>query len=126
MKNKLRTITIGNQPYVYRLSMHIMNGTCTSQLKVFAEDSKLHPLIIYIRTWDDPIAGCPLQTGFLLYNMATGTESLYNLNHPQRVREWIEYGVINGWDGTQQIEILDGVAAMREMGYEMDKLLPLT
>jgi hypothetical protein len=122
MKNKLRSITVRQLEFSYVINSAIQGEACTMELKVFRRSSKLHPLLIQIKTWDDPIAGCPLNSGFILRNSITGEEAAYNLNHPKRVREWIEYGIECGWDGTQAIEIKDGLDVMQKMGYDAARL----
>ncbi|SFF31849.1 hypothetical protein SAMN04487969_12555 [Paenibacillus algorifonticola] len=123
MKNKLRDISIDGVDYKYTLSMRVENQTCLHELKIFLKESKIHPFQILIRTWDDPIIGCPLNSGFILANdKHSMPKEAYNLNHPKRVREWILYGLSCGWNGSKTIVIKDGLAAMQEMGYEIDRI----
>ncbi|KQO18398.1 hypothetical protein ASF12_07250 [Paenibacillus sp. Leaf72] len=123
MKNKLRSISIDGVDYKYTLSMRVESQTCMHELKIYLKDSKIHPLHIRIRTWDDPIAGCPLNSGFILANNSNNMpEENYNLNHPKRVREWLLYGLSCGWTGTKMLVIEDGLAAMKEMGYEIERI----
>ncbi|MEK3767725.1 hypothetical protein NSQ91_13675 [Paenibacillus sp. FSL R7-0048] len=122
MKKKLRSITLRELEYSYILGMRIHDERSLLELKIYHKNVKLHPLRIQLLTWDDPIAGCPLNTGYLLQNHKKGFEDVYNLNHPQRIREWIEYGTAKGWDGTRTIEIINGLDAMQEMGYDITSL----
>ncbi|WP_341280795.1 hypothetical protein [Paenibacillus sp. FSL H8-0537] len=124
MSNKLRSIAIEGVDYKYTLLMRVEGQTCVHELKIFLKESKINPMHIRIRTWDDPIAGCPLNSGFILANNRNNMpDEVYNLNHPRRVREWILYGLSSGWwDGSKTVVIEDGLAAMMEMGYEIERI----
>ncbi|MBT2293684.1 hypothetical protein J7E73_32250 [Paenibacillus albidus] len=124
MKNKLRTITVDEVIYAYKLEMRIADRMCINELRVFRKELKVHPLNISILTWDDPIMGSPLNTGIVLGHAGCPKGEVYNLNYPKRIREWILYGQSLGWDGSQTVEVEDGLAAMRTIGYFTAALEP--
>ncbi|WP_145046675.1 hypothetical protein [Paenibacillus xylanexedens] len=124
MKKKLRSIVIGGQTFKYIITARVVNNTAKLELKVFNDGSKTHALYVQFHTWDDAIVGYVLNTGVLLFNHRTGVKENYNLNHPARIRQWIEIAVQQGWDGTTNYDIEDGLKELEQLGFEVEWLRP--
>ncbi|MED4732051.1 hypothetical protein P9597_28770 [Aneurinibacillus migulanus] len=122
MKKKTRKITVEGCTYGYLISSKYTDGQSISTLKIFLGEKKSDALLIYFRTWDDPLSGSPLNTGIKLHNKISNLTENYNLNHPRNVRAWILYGIKHGWAGKTQLVIEDGLSALNEMGYETQSL----
>ncbi|BFH61855.1 hypothetical protein PAJ34TS1_24470 [Paenibacillus azoreducens] len=73
-------------------------------------------------TWDDPIAGSPLLTGVHLKNKETNDVVNYNLHYPKTIRNFILYGLNNGWTGHNIIEFQDGLEIMSKIGYDVSRI----
>lgn len=124
MKKKIRMINIDENTYVYVLKDSYQSEQWQILLKVTLQNQKNLALVYHFATWDDAIVGCPLLTGIELYHSKEQEKILYNLNHPIRVRELIEYGLYHKWTGEQTVEYTDGLNVLKHMGYDSDMLRP--
>ena len=128
MKRKLRKIVIEKLEYLYSVIDKYHSGTETNTLrvKVFLNGQKKTPLIIDFLTFDDYYMGQPLNSGIDLINKITNTFDKVNINEPKYIRELILQGQKNGWIGSNKMEIQNGLEYLTELGYDIDKLKPLT
>lgn len=124
MKKKIRTIIINEHTYIYVLKDSYQNEQCQILLKITLQNQKNLALVYHFTTWDDAIAGCPLLTGIELYHRKKQKKILYNLNHPTKVRELIEYGLCHKWTGEQTVEYKDGLNVLKYIGYDSDIVRP--
>ncbi|MGV7116055.1 hypothetical protein [Paenibacillus kyungheensis] len=125
MKKKTRTITVKEKTYIYTLKDSYQNQQWEVHLKITLQNQKNDALAFHFTTKDDVIAGCPLLTGITLYHRIQKEEVVYNLNHPVRVKELIEYGLVHQWTGEQTIVHEDGITVLNHIGYDSDVLRPL-
>ena len=91
-------------------------------LKIFLEGYKKTPLTVIFSTLLDPITGNPFFMGINLYNKTTKSEENVNINLPSFVRKFLLYGQEVGWNGTNQIDSLDGVIILKKWGYDTSKI----
>ncbi|MDR3026185.1 hypothetical protein [Chryseobacterium sp.] len=126
MKNKLRKIIINNIEYLYSVTdqFHAETETNTLTVKVFLSGQKTTPLIIKFLTVDDYMMGQPLKSGVKLVNKMTGSEDEINLNEPKYIKMLVLLGLQKGWEGSNSIEIQNGLHYLNELGFETDKLIP--
>ena len=90
-------------------------------LTAYLADKKLAPLLMSFTTWDDAIAGSPLNTGWRFELMSV------NLNRPRFVAELIRAARKRGWQPEttrQPLAIDDGLAVLVELGYNAEVLRP--
>ncbi|MCP1427461.1 hypothetical protein ABIC86_000385 [Paenibacillus sp. DS2363] len=45
--------------------------------------------------------------------------SLHPLDHPTRVREWIEWAIDHGWTEGGAYQVEDGLGELEQLGYEV-------
>jgi hypothetical protein len=90
-------------------------------LTAYLADKKLAPLLMSFTTWDDAIAGNPLNTGWPFELMSV------NLNRPRFVAELIRAARNGGWRpeiARRPFTVDDGVAVLVELGYDANVLRP--
>ena len=90
-------------------------------LTAYLADKKLAPLLMSFTTWDDAIAGSPLNTGWPFELMSV------NLNRPRFVAELIRAARNRGWrpeTARRPFTVDDGLAVLVELGYEANVLRP--
>jgi len=90
-------------------------------LTAFLADKKLAPLLISFTTWDDAVAGNPLNTGWRFELMSV------NLNRPRFIAELIRAARKRGWrpeTARQPLAIDDGLAMLEGLGYNAGVLRP--
>ncbi|MNY71247.1 hypothetical protein D3C86_2095440 [compost metagenome] len=68
--------------------------------------------------------GCPLNTGFPVFNITTREKEIINLNRPKYIKECILYGQKVGWAGNNKLEPLDGLKILTDLGYDVSVLVP--
>lgn len=124
MKKNIRQITIDQHIYVYVLHSSYQQERWQVSLKITLLNQKNTALIFHFLTWDDIITGCPLLVGIKLYDCNIKEAVMYNLNHPARVRELIEYGLSYKWTGEKTVEYADGLIVLEDIGYDSDILRP--
>ncbi|WP_153799355.1 hypothetical protein [Foetidibacter luteolus] len=126
MKNKLRRLKIGNAQYLYSVVRRYYTNTQISELiiRIFLSGQKATPLILSFSTVDDYYLGHPLNAGVALMNVKTNMASVVNLNKPAYIRKFILQGIKNGWTGTNDIGMQDGLAYLEKFGFETGKLKP--
>lgn len=95
-------------------------------LKASIKGLKNVTLTFFFCTWDDPISGCPLLVGVVLKNKETNIVENFNLHHPKTIKNFILYGLRNGWTGENLIEFKDGLDIISEWGYNVAWLRPET
>ena len=91
-------------------------------LTAYLADKKLAPLLMSFTTWDDAVAGNPLNTGW-----RSGLMSV-NLNRPRFVAELIRAARKRGWRpeaARRPFAIDDGLAVFDDLGYNAKALRPL-
>jgi hypothetical protein len=66
----------------------------------------------------------PLQSGIPLFNSKTNESVPVNLNEPKYIREFILFGLKNGWTGINNLPTQDGLQYLTEMGFEVGHLPP--
>ncbi|KAF2082855.1 hypothetical protein [Flavobacterium sharifuzzamanii] len=123
---ELRKIKIEDNLYLYKMLGKINSEASTGilSIKVFLNGWKQSPLQIDFVTWDDSLIGYPLNTGFPLLNSFTGEKDIINLNRPKYIKECVLYGLKNGWDGKNKVQILDGLKMLEDLGYDISVLIP--
>ena len=126
MKSKLRKITIEDFVYFYIVTnkYHLETKTNTLTLKVFLNGEKQTPLIIDFLTIDDLYMGQILNSGVKLTNIIKNSVDNVNINEPKYIRALILIGQKKGWTGTNKLELQNGLEYLKELGYEIDILLP--
>lgn len=124
MKRKKRKINVGGLEYVYVINNEYKQHTSNISLKVSLRDSKNLTCTFLICTWDDLIQGSPLLVGVDLNNKKTNITEKYILHHPRAVRDFIVYGLENGWKGGNVIVFQDGLHIISELGYDVSWLRP--
>jgi hypothetical protein len=90
-------------------------------LTAYLADKKLAPLLMSFTTWDDAIAGSPLNTGLRFELMSV------NLNRPRVVAELIRAARSGGWRpeiARRPFTVDDGLAVLVELGYNANVLRP--
>jgi hypothetical protein len=88
-------------------------------LTAYLADKKLAPLLMSFTTWDDAIAGNPLNTGWRVELTSV------NLNRPRFVAELIRAARKRGWTpetARRPFAIDDGLAVLAELGYDANGL----
>jgi len=91
-------------------------------LTAYLADKKLAPLLMSFTTWDDAVAGNPLNTGWRPERRMS-----VNLNRPRFVAELIRAARNRGWrpeSARRPFTIDDGLAVLGELGHEADDLRP--
>ncbi|NEW09331.1 hypothetical protein GK047_25635 [Paenibacillus sp. SYP-B3998] len=124
MKKKTRKIIVGDKEYLYVINQKYNNHSSNISLKVSLEGFKNLTCTFQFFTWDDPITGSPLLVGVSLKNKETNNKEFFNINYPRTIREFILYGLENGWTGENKIEFQDGIDIIGKMGYEVSWLKP--
>lgn len=122
----LRRIIVEDNLYLYKMSgeVNAVTGDCSMSLRIFLSGYKQTPLVINFCSWDDPVIGFPLNSGFPLFNSVTEQEEILNLNRPKYIRESIVYGKTKGWNGKNKLEPVDGLKMLTDLGYDVSILIP--
>ncbi|NOU70292.1 hypothetical protein GC098_02370 [Paenibacillus sp. LMG 31458] len=124
MKKKTRRIIVGEKEYLYLIKQEYRQNSSNISLKIFLKGLKNLTCTFLFCTWDDPITGSPLLVGVDLKNKETNNTENYNLHYPRTIRDFILYGLENGWTGENIIEFQDGLYIISEMGYDISWLKP--
>ncbi|CAH1194270.1 hypothetical protein PAECIP111892_01525 [Paenibacillus auburnensis] len=124
MKRKTRKISVGGTEYIYVINHAYKKHTSNISLKVSLRDSRNLTCTFQFCTWDDLILGSPILVGVDLNNKQINITEKYNLHHPRTVRDFIVYGLENGWTGDNVIVFQDGLDIISELGYDVLWLRP--
>lgn len=126
MKSKLRKITIDNNDYLYhiRIDYYSHSGTEKLTLTIFLSGHKKSPLIVDFLTLSDLYKGHPLNNGIQLLNVKTNELVQVNIHEPKYIREFILFGIKNGWEGTNIIPRQNGHDYLTDMGFDVSSLMP--
>jgi hypothetical protein len=124
MKNKLRKIKIDISEYLYTVVNKYHSGTKTNMLtiKIYLSGQKQTPLILDFLTLDDYYIGQPLKSGVILTNTKTNTTTTVNINEPKYIREFILKGLKNGWTGSNNLGVQNGLEYLTDLGFEVSNL----
>lgn len=130
MKSKTRKITIESNTYIWSISNNIKH---IAEIKQYVAEAlfsayyitnKRNPLRIAFTTWDDPVMGNPLYTGWKTTRYSK-EEVVVNLNYPGIARELINAARNKGWSpekDNNQMMIIDGLHLLTEIGYDIEGL----
>ncbi|HWK07809.1 MAG TPA: hypothetical protein VNS58_29460 [Puia sp.] len=126
MKNKLRSIKIDISEYLYTVTNKYHSGPKTNMLtiKIYLSGQKKTPLILDFLTLDDFHIGQPLNSGVILTNTKTNTTTTVNINEPKYIREFILKGLKNGWTGSNNLGVQNGLEYLTDLGFEVSNLKP--
>ncbi|OWA37669.1 hypothetical protein B9G55_06370 [Saccharibacillus sp. O16] len=124
MASKPRTLTLDDRKFVYALNVQYANGTSTVTLNLFRAERRNRGFSFRFHTWEDAAAGSPLMVGIDLRRRDTGETERWNLHHPSRMRLLILYALEQGWNGDTQVEVVDGITVLEQMGWEAESLRP--
>lgn len=124
MKGDIRKIVVNQAEYIYRVSDKYdpETGLNTLTVKVFLKGVKRTPLIICFLTEEDYRVGQRLNKNVRLLHKPTNSEEWVNLNEPGYIRRLIELGIEQGWNGTNNIEIQNGMTYLTELGYDVSEM----
>jgi hypothetical protein len=132
IKNHMRKITIRGHVYLWTVTSKTRHPPETrislaeTTFSAFHRTNKHNPLRILFTTWDDAMAGNPLNTGWRIKKQS-GEEILLNINYPRIARQLIEYARVHGWEpetNTTSHINTDGMSVLIELGYNVDELRP--
>lgn len=126
MKKKTRKIIVGENEYLYVIDQKYNQQLSNISLKISLKVLKNITCTFFFCTWDDPITGSPLLVGTSLTNKDTNKIEKYNLHNPRTIRDFILYGLENGWTGKNVIEFQDGLDIIGKMRYDISWLEPVT
>ncbi len=120
MKKRIRTITIGTQKLSWVISQRIHSCQAITRLSIFCQQARV---IIIFSTWDDPMIGNPLNTG---WNVGTPEQpKILNLNHSHLIAEIIHFILEQQlWSlATRKVVILEqGLTILADIGYDITSL----
>ena len=125
MKQKLRKLVHKGQEYLYRVNTaYNTKGDNTSLLsvRIFLSGEKNTPLCIDFITIEDEFMGQPLNGNINLLNKTTQTEDTINLNEPKYIPKLIDWGIEQGWIGSNKITPLNGLLFLQSLGYDITPL----
>ncbi|MCC9043066.1 hypothetical protein LNQ81_10305 [Myroides sp. M-43] len=125
MKKKIRTLTVDETLYLYRIGVTYLPETEESifTMRIFIDKKSKYALLVHFRTLDDYYVGNPLNHGALLYNKILQKEIVVNLNRPLFIRQALDYGLSQGWNPENASQVLDGLQLLVELEYDIQKLL---
>jgi len=123
MKKKTREIMIGESTYAYLINEKYNQGMSEISLVISFKERKNITCSFQFCTWDDPIIGSPLLVGIPLKNLETETIEKFNLYYPKIVKQFILFGLKNGWNESTRLEFNDGLEILSQLGYEVDHLM---
>jgi hypothetical protein len=129
MKNKVRTIVVMQKKLNWVLTQKSTRSSqntwiALSRLTIFS--SEKGQLVINFKTRDDAHPGNPLYTGILLTETRALQHTL-NLNHPNIIREIIEFLVNQkrwSFENHKHLTLEDGLEILAQMGYQITELQP--
>ncbi|WP_199615315.1 hypothetical protein [Paenibacillus alkalitolerans] len=124
MKKKTRNIIVGDKEYVYVINQKYNQHVSYISLSISLKGLKNITCSFHFCTWDDPVTGSPLLVGVPLKNIATRNIENFNLHYPRTVRQFVVYGLENGWNGVNRIEFNDGLQIISKLGYDVSWLKP--
>lgn len=124
MKKKTREINVGEKEYVYVINQKYQHGVSEISLSISLKGLKNISCSFHFCTWDDPISGSPLLVGVSLKKIATGNIENFNLHYPRTVKQFILYGLDNGWNGANRIEFNNGLEILSKLVYDVSWLIP--
>ncbi|NQX48522.1 hypothetical protein HQN87_24635 [Paenibacillus tritici] len=119
MNKKTRKIKVQDKNYVYVINQKYHQGVSEINLSVSLKGQKNVTCSFQFCTWDDPISGSPLLVGVHLKKRASDDIEGFNLNYPGVVKQFIMYGLENGWSGSNRITFSDGLEILENMGYDV-------
>jgi len=122
--HSIRQMTVSGQDYVYTLRERCDNGESFVSLKIFEAQRRDGGCEFRFRTWDDPVSGSPLMVGVDLIRKTDEGVERWNMHHPARVRDLLLYALKQGWNGRHAEIFSDGVAVLKRLGWEADRLRP--
>lgn len=124
MKKKTREINVDVRSYVYVINQKYYQGVCEITLSISLKGLKNMTCSFHFCTWDDPISGSPLLVGVPLKKGTSSDIESFNLHYPKIVKQFVLYGLGNGWNGANRIEFNDGLAILSNLGYDVLWLKP--
>ncbi|WP_379140983.1 hypothetical protein [Paenibacillus sp. sgz500992] len=124
MKKSTREINVRDKKYVYVIKQKYHQGACQITLSISLKELKNITCSFHFCTWDDPISGSPLLVGVHLKKITSGDIEGFNLHYPGIVKQFVLYGLENGWNGSNRIEFNDGLEILSNMGYDVLWLKP--
>ncbi|MCY9516196.1 hypothetical protein [Paenibacillus apiarius] len=124
MKKKTREIVVCGKEFSYVINQKYNHNSSNISLKISQRGFKKFTCTFLFCTWEDPVTGSPLLVGVALKNKKTIKMENYSLHYPITIRDFILYGMENGWTGENIIEFQDGLEIIGEMGYEDAWLRP--
>ena len=80
-----------------------------ASIRIFVEGRKNTPLVITFLRWEN---------GMRLTRAGDDENDIFNINLPATVRKLILHGSSKGWDGEEKMEIENGLAIAKELGYD--------
>ncbi len=125
MKQKLRKLIHKDKEYLYRINTAYntkKDNTSLLSVRIFLEGEKNTPLCIDFLTIDDKYMGQPLNGNIKLLNKTTQTEDNINLNEPKYIPKLIDWGIAQGWIGSNKIAPLNGLLFLQLLGYDTTPL----
>ncbi len=125
MKNKLRTIVINNETFLYKVSKSDEYGylaDCCVTLQVYKLSYKKTPIQIYFSSTLTQDRSSPFYKGIELQYIPTGITEMISLNLPKFVRQCIEYAIKNNWHGNNSIDAIDGIAMLKKLNFDVSKI----
>jgi hypothetical protein len=124
---RLRRLSVSGAAYLWKVvSARARDGRSSIALTVYRDGRKLAPLTITFETWDDPVVGNPLNSGWRIPD-AIGEVQPLSLHHPRIVAELIGAALAAGWSpetARRALRIDDGLALLSQLGYPIDSLRP--
>ncbi|MBH5316489.1 hypothetical protein I6N90_01550 [Paenibacillus sp. GSMTC-2017] len=126
MKKKTKKIVVEKKEYVYVINSkyEYVQGVSNITLSISLKEQKNVTCLFRICTWEDVIAGSPLLVGVSIMNVTTKEHEKFNLHSPKIVRQFVLYGLENGWDGSNRMEFKDGLEIISRLGYDISWLKP--
>lgn len=73
-------------------------------------------------TIEDEFIGQPLNGNIKLLNRTTQTEDNINLNEPKYIPKLIDWGIEQGWNGSNKTAPLNGLLFLQLLGYDTTPL----
>ncbi|NQX57954.1 hypothetical protein [Paenibacillus qinlingensis] len=123
MKKKTREINVGEKEYVYVINEKYHQGVSEISLSISLKGLKNIICSFRFCTWEDHM-GSPLCVGVPLKKIASGKFEIFNLHNPRTVKQFVMYGLENGWNGANRIEFNNGLEILSNLGYDVSPLKP--
>jgi hypothetical protein len=104
----------------------MLSATARTQFTAYGRADKRNALEIIFLTWDDPIAGNPLYSGFPLKHQ-DDKSVVVNLNIPKFAVELIRYGISHGWNPEENdrgVRFSDGLQVLTNLGFDVSVITP--